>query len=190
MRPAYEELRALPEHLVGEILDGELFVSRRPGARELLAATALGAELGRPFHLGRGGPGEWWILPEVEVHLGQDVLVPNRVGWRRERMPEYPDVPYFELTPDWVCEVLSPSTAKLDLVRKLPKYARAGVGHAWIVDPFHQALEVFRREQDRWVLVAAFTGEDRIRAEPFDAVELDLGSLWGLPAREPPKSNE
>jgi Uma2 family endonuclease len=96
-------------------------------------------------------------------------------------LPEHlvvPDVPFFELAPDWICEVLSPSTAKLDLVRKLPRYARAGVEHAWVVNPIHQTLEVFHQEKGRWFLMDAFAGDDRVRAPPFDAIELELGSLW------------
>jgi Uma2 family endonuclease len=142
-------------------------------------------QVGTPFHRGRGGPGGWWIVDEPELHFGQNVLVPDLAGWRRERMPQMPDAPYFELAPDWVCEVLSPSTAKLDVVLKLPRYARAGVKHAWIVDPMNRLLEVFRQEHEQWVLVSTFGGDDKVRAEPFEAVELELAELW---LEEPPPS--
>ncbi|WNG20068.1 Uma2 family endonuclease [Cystobacter fuscus] len=178
-KPAtYQDLVALPEHLVGELIDGDLYASPRPASRHAKVSSVLGMDLGGAFQRGRGGPGGWWIVDEPELHFGKDVLVPDLAGWRRERMPTIPDVAFFELAPDWICEVLSPSTAKLDLVRKLPRYAREGVEHAWVVDPIHQTLEVFHQEKGRWVLMDAFAGDDRVRAPPFDAIELELGSLW------------
>jgi Uma2 family endonuclease len=178
-KPAtYQDLVALPEHLVGELIDGDLYASPRPASRHAKVSSVLGMDLGGAFQRGRGGPGGWWSVDEPELHFGEDVLVPDLAGWRQERMPTIPDVLFFELAPDWICEVLSPSTAKLDLVRKLPRYARAGVAYAWVVDPIHQTLEVFHQEQGRWVLMDAFAGDDRVRAVPFDAIELELGSLW------------
>jgi Uma2 family endonuclease len=178
-KPAtYQDIVDLPEHQVGEIIDGELYVSSRPAARQAKVSSILGMDLGSPFQRGRGGPGGWWIVDEPELHFGQNVLVPDLAGWRRERLPHLPNAPYFELAPDWVCEVLSPSTAKLDVVLKLPKYARAGVKHAWIVDPMNRLLEVFRQEHEQWVLVTTFGGDDKVRAEPFEAVELELVELW------------
>ncbi|MBF5044760.1 Uma2 family endonuclease [Aggregicoccus sp. 17bor-14] len=183
-KPAtYADLEALPVHQVGEIVDGELYVSPRPASRHAIAASALGGELFGPFHRGRNGPGGWWLLDEPELHLGPDVLVPDLAGWRRERMPRVPEVTFFTLAPDWICEVLSPSTAKVDLVRKLPKYAQAGVRHAWIVDPVIRALEVFRLEQGHWLLLSAYAGDERVRAAPFEAIELELEALW-LPGPE------
>lgn len=185
-RPAtYDDLVALPENMVGELIDGELYASPRPAFRHAKVSSVLGMDLGGPFQRGRGGPGGWWILHEPELHFGKDVLVPDCAGWKVERMPRLPDVPYAELAPNWICEVLSPSTAKLDLVRKLPRYARASVEHAWVIDPIHRTLEVFRQEHERWVLVAAFVGDDKVLAEPFDAIELELGALW---LEEPPPS--
>jgi Uma2 family endonuclease len=178
-RPAtYADLLRVPEHLVAEIVDGELVTSPRPAARHAAAASALGEELGPPFKRGRGGPGGWVILDEPELHIVGQVVVPDLAGWRRERMPEIPDVTYFELAPDWVCEVLSPSTAALDRTRKRPHYARAGVTHLWLVDPIAQTLEVHRRQAEDWLLVFSVAGDVKVRAEPFDAVEIDLGSLW------------
>jgi Uma2 family endonuclease len=186
-KPAtYEDLLLLPEHKVGEIIDGELYASPRPAIRHAKVSSVLGMDLGGPFQRGRGGPGGWWIIDEPELHLGKDVLVPDLAGWKQERLPRLPDVPYFELAPNWICEVLSPSTAKLDLVRKLPRYARASVEHAWVIDPFHRTLEVFRQEHERWVLLVSFAGDDKVRAEPFDAIELELGALW---LEEPPPSS-
>src|SRR5438552_3070237 len=130
-RATYADIERLPEHLVGEIVDGELWVSPRPAGPHTLAASALLGALPR-FATGKRA---WWVLFEPELHRGSDVLVPNVAGWRRQRMPEGPVAKFFTLPPDWICEVLSPSSAYLDVERKLPKYARAGVRHAWIVDP-------------------------------------------------------
>lgn len=178
-RPAtYDDLLALPEHVVGEIIDGELHVSPRPAPRHAVAASVLGGELGPPYHSGRGGPGGWWILDEPELHFGRDVLVPDLTGWRRLRMASIPDTAYFTLAPDWVCEVVSPKTGRLDRLKKLPLYAREGVGHAWLIDPLQRTLEVMRLEQGRWVIVAVHGEADAVRAEPFEATELNLGLLW------------
>jgi len=139
---------------------------------------------------GHGGPGGWWVLFEPELHLEADVLVLDLAGWRRERMPEVPDEAWCDIAPDWVCEVVSPSTGRLDRVRKMPKYAVHGVSHLWLVDPGVRTLEVYRLEQGRWSLIATHGDDDvsLIRAEPFDAIELDLRLLWGLasPSSKPP----
>lgn len=184
-RPAtYEDLLALPEHMVGQIVDGELIAMPRPASPHAMASSSLQGEFYGPFQRGRGGPGGWWLLVEPELHFGQDVLVPDLAGWRRERMPEIPNAPYFTLAPDWVCEVLSPSTASLDRVKKKRIYAREGVRHVWLVDPKERTLEVFRLEGGRWVELGTYTGDERVRAEPFEAVELELGILW-LPESTP-----
>jgi Uma2 family endonuclease len=178
-KPAtYEDLRALPETVVGEIIDGELFASPRPASPHAFACSALGGELSRPFQRGRGGPGGWWIIDEPELHLGKDVLVPDLAGWKHARMPVYPNASFFTQPPDWVCEVLSPSTAVLDRVRKMPVYMRERVGHVWFIDPVDRTLEVFRREGDRWVLVGNHGEKESIRVEPFEALELELEALW------------
>ncbi len=178
-KPAtYADLQALPPHLVGEIVDGELYASPRPASPHARAASRLGIEVGGPFDGGKGGPGGWIILFEPELHVVGQVMVPDLAGWRRERMPEMPDVSYFELAPDWLCEVLSPATARLDRAGKMRHYAAAGVRHAWLVDPVATTLEVDRLDGEGWRLVQTHAGEVKIRPEPFDAVELDLGSLW------------
>jgi Uma2 family endonuclease len=175
----YEDVLNAPEHMVAEILDGDLYLFPRPARAHAAATTALTEELGPPFKRGRGGPGGWIILAEPEFHFGNDVLVPDLAGWRRERMPVITtEIPYFTLAPDWACEVLSPSTAKVDRVRKLPIYAREGVTHVWLIDPVARTLEVLRRQDKSWLLVAAFDGDAKIRADPFDAIELELGILW------------
>jgi Uma2 family endonuclease len=180
----YEDLLALPDHVVGEIVDGDLFVSPRPAPRHAHAASVLGSEIGPPYHGGRGGPGGWWILFEPELHFERDVLVPDLAGWRRSRMTTLPDDAYFTLAPDWVCEVLSPRTARLDRLKKLGVYSREQVQHAWLIDPLDQTLEVLRLHQSRWTIVGVHGGGDSVRAEPFDGIELELSRLWADPPRE------
>jgi Uma2 family endonuclease len=175
----YEDLVNAPENLVAEIVDGNLYTSPRPSMRHALAASGLSHVLGAAFQQGRGGPGGWWILQEPELHLGDDVVVPDLAGWRRARMPDVPDEPWSSLAPDWVCEVASPSTERLDRVHKLRIYARAGVGHAWIVNPLARTLEIFRRSQVEWTLAAVHGGDEVVRAEPFQAIDLELARLWG-----------
>ncbi len=179
-RPAtYADIEALPEHLVGEIIGGRLVASPRPSPIHVRSASDLGALLSFPFRFGRGGPGGWWIIAEPELHFGKDILVPDLAGWRRERMPVLPETAWFELAPDWVCEVLSPSTARFDRGEKLGLYAREKVAHLWLLDPLARLLEVFRLEGGNWVLVSVHTESAVVRAEPFDAIELDLDLVWG-----------
>ncbi len=177
-RATYEDLERLPEHLTGELIDGELFASPRPAGPHTFAASNLGYELIGPFQRGIRGPGGWWIVHEPELHFGDDVLVPDLAGWRQERMAVYPRDAYVTLAPDWVCEVLSASTAVLDRKLKLHRYARADVRSAWLIDPQLKTLEVLRLEGGRWVILETCSHDDRVRAEPFEAVELDLSSLW------------
>ena len=178
-RPAtYADLEALPEHMVGQIIDGELIVMSRPASPHGMAYTVLLTDLTSAFQRGRGGPGGWWLMGEPELHFGQDVLVPDMAGWRRERMPQVPRAPYFTQAPDWVCEVLSPSTAKLDRTRKREIYAREGIAHVWLVDPDMRTLEVFQLHEGQWVERGTWSGDARVRAEPFEALELELGALW------------
>lgn len=174
----YEDVLAAPAHCVAELLHGVLHVSPRPASLHSRAASTLGEELGPPFNRGRGGPGGWILLDEPELHLGAHVLVPDLGGWTRERMPELPDAPYFTVAPDWICEVLSPSTRAFDRAEKLPTYAAHGVVHAWLVDPEVRSLEVLRLDGRTFRFVAAYKEQDRVRVEPFDAIELDLSLLW------------
>jgi Uma2 family endonuclease len=177
-RATYADVLAAPAEMIAEIIDGELRLSPRPALRHSAVSSALGEELGPPFKRGRGGPGGWIILDEPELHLASDILVPDLAGWRRERLPVLPDEPYLTLAPDWVCEVLSPSTEKIDRSDKLGIYAREGVRHAWLVNPIQRLLEVLRLDDGQWVRVAAYRDDARVRAEPFDAIELDLAVLW------------
>ncbi len=177
-RATYEDLLMVPQHLVAEIINGDLITSLRPAALHARAASSLGGELYGPFDRGKGGPGGWIILDEPELHLSGDVLVPDLAGWRRERMPEMPETAAFELSPDWVCEVLSPSTASMDRSSKLPLNLRESVSHVWLVEPHLKTLEAFRKDGAFYRLLGVWHGSARIQVEPFEALELELAALW------------
>ena len=175
----YENLLKVPDHLVAEIIAGELITSPRPGPRHAMASSALGAKVFGPFTQGTGGPGGSWILDEPEIHLQGDILVPDLAGWRKEVMPTLPTSRhYFDQAPQWVCEVLSPATARLDRVKKMPIYAREKVDYIWLIDPIMNSLDVFQRNENRWFLLNSFVGNEIVRAAPFDVIEIDLGALW------------
>jgi len=177
----YDDVLNAPPHRVAEIIEGELILSPRPAGPHSAAATALGEELGPPFKRGRGGPGGWIILDEPEVHLARNVLVPDLGGWRRETMAAIANEPYFTMRPDWVCEVLSPSTERFDRGDKMKLYAQAGVANAWLVNPLLRTLEVVRLSSgtpDQWISVGVFRDDAKVRVEPFEAFELELGVLW------------
>jgi Uma2 family endonuclease len=178
-KPAtYADLEALPPNVVGEILSGILYANPRPALPHAAAATSLSEELGPPFHRGRGGPGGWIFLQEPELHFGDDVLVPDVAGWRRERMPKLPEAAYSSVAPDWLCEVLSPSTEGVDRGEKLPIYARERVAHVWLADPIVRTLEIFRLDGTTYRLVGTHRDDATVRAEPFEAIELELAALW------------
>jgi Uma2 family endonuclease len=179
-RATYQDLLQVSDLLIAEIIDGELITSPRPALPHARATSVIRGELD-PFDRrlgGPGGPGGWWILFEPELHLGTDILVPDLAGWRRERMPALENVAYSDLAPDWVCEVVSPSTGRLDRVGKMPVYARERVEHIWLVDPLQRTLEVYRLEGQRWVLLSSHGDVEAVCAEPFEAIELDLSRWW------------
>lgn len=179
----YHDLFNLPENIVGEIINNALHTHPRPAPKHARAYSALGYRIGGPYDGGLDGPGGWWILDEPELHLNNDILVPDLAGWRRERMPALPETAWFELAPDWICEILSPSTARVDRVLKMPVYARENVQHLWLVDPDLQTLEVYAldtsRKQPHWLLLDSLEGDATVCQSPFDATEFSLGSLWG-----------
>ena len=177
-KATYRDVLDAPPHMVAEIVDGVLHLQRRPPTLAALAKTALAREVGVPFHRGRDGPGGWWIVNEPELHFGEDIAVPDIAGWRRERMPTVPDVAYLTLAPDWVCEVLSPSTRKLDLEGKRPVYAREGVRHLWFVDPAVRTLEVFVLHEGGWTPAGAAREAEPVSLPPFEAVTFPLDALW------------
>ena len=177
-RATYQDVLDAPAHRVAEIVDGTLYTHPRPAPPHAVASSRLGFDLGGPFDRGRGGPGGWWIIDEPELHLGEDILVPDLAGWRRERMVELPDTAYFTLAPDWVCEVLSASTRRLDLHEKRPVYAREGVPYLWLVDPVDRTLEAFELHDGQWLLIASAKDDDPVSIRPFDAITFSLGDLW------------
>ncbi len=177
-RSTYADLEALPENVVGELISGVLHTSPRPGMAHAKATSGTFGDLFNPYQRGRGGPGGWWLLVEPELHLGADVVVPDLAGWRRERMPQIPNSPAIELPPDWICEALSPSTARLDRREKMPLYARAGVRHLWLLDATIRTLEVFRLHEGKWLHVITHADQERARIEPFADVELELSQWW------------
>jgi Uma2 family endonuclease len=179
-RATYEDVLRAPAHMVAEVIDGVLTTHPRPASPHTQAATTLGEELRPPFKRGKGGPGGWGILDEPELHLGAepDILVPDLAGWRRETMPEMPDAPFFTLRPDWVCEVLSPSTARHDRRGKMPVYQRERVQHVWFIEPTDRTLEMYELDGPTYRLLGTYADAERARAVPFDAIELDLAVLW------------
>jgi Uma2 family endonuclease len=178
-RPAtYQDVLDAPPNMVAEIVRGALHLQPRPAPRHTHAHSILGAELISPFSRGRGGPGGWRILIEPELHLGDDVLVPDLGGWRLERMPALPETAWFELVPDWACEVLSPGTRRIDLTDKRAIYGEAGVQHLWLVDPLARTLEAFALEGGRWALIASLRDDAEVQVAPFEAVALPLDALW------------
>jgi Uma2 family endonuclease len=182
-RATYADIETLPKNWVGEILDGVLHAHPRPGLPHAKVASRLGIGLGGPFDLGQGGPGGWIILDEPELHLASDVVVPDLAGWKRARLPSIPAKAFLTLAPDWIAEIISPSTEAEDRGEKMTIYARENVAHAWLIDPSVRTLEIFRLDGETWRMVKTWHGDVKVRAEPFDAVELDLTVLWeALPA--------
>lgn len=181
-RPTYADIEALAPGLRGEIIAGELVVMPRPALPHVRVASMLGGLLNERQGFGRTPTGAWWILHEPELRLGIDpdfdTVDPDLAGWRIERLPELPETASMSLAPDWVCEILSPSTMMRDRYEKLPFYARAGVSHAWIIDPMAETLEVYANVDGRWTVVAQHRGNVSVSVVPFDAHELPLDLLW------------
>ncbi|MFT3974840.1 MAG: Uma2 family endonuclease [Amaricoccus sp.] len=174
----YQDVLDAPENMVAELIDGTLYLQPRPASPHARMASGLGGELYGPYDRGSSGPGGWWILDEPELHFGADVLVPDLAGWRRERMPRMHSVASFDLAPDWVCEVASPSTRRLDRSRKRDIYAAAGVRYLWLVEPVARTLEVFELRDGLWSLLATIVDEGEHRIPPFETVPIDLTGLW------------
>jgi len=194
-RASYRDVLAAPPTMVAEVVHGQLHLAPRPDVAHARVASMLGGLLiGRFGFSGAGGPGGWRIFVEAELHLGDepDIVVPDLAGWHRERMSEVPETPYIEEAPDWVCEVLSPSTEALDRTEKMDVYLQAGVTHLWLIAPESQTLEVYQvsgqvsgqaeghaeEQGPRWVHTATHAGRTAIRVEPFAGVALDLSMLW------------
>ena len=180
-RANYQDVLDAPAPVTAQVVDGVLHTSPRPSIPHTATASSLGMNLGGLFQFGSGGgPGGWVILFEPELHLGAepDIVVPDLAGWRRERLPMLPAEPFLTLHPDWLCEVLSPSTQAFDRVQKMEVYRREGVPHVWLVDPRARTLEAYLLKENQWVRTHSLHGNVAARIEPFDAVELDLSVLW------------
>lgn len=177
-KATYEDLHSVPGNMIGEIINGELVVTARPAPMHMNVASILGGEIMPPYRFGRGGPGGWIILDETEIMLGEDLLAPDIAGWRKERFPGWPKENWISIPPDWICEILSPTTASKDRVKKMRTYAMYEVGYAWIIDPREQTLEIFKLKFGEWVRLDAFAENDKMRAEPFLEIEINLANLW------------
>lgn len=177
----YDDLVALPASLTGEILNGQLYAHPRPSGKHVLVSSNLGIEIGGPYHRGKGGPGGWWILQEPEVHftLDEQVAVPDVAGWRKERMPTIPDGHKFDVVPDWICEILSPSTESVDREIKQPLYAQAGVQYLWLISPMQGTLEAFTVVNGNWTVQGVFSGDQKVSVEPFESVAITVNDLLG-----------
>jgi Uma2 family endonuclease len=174
----WAELEALPPGVRGEIIRGTLY-TQAPTPRHQDIAGAVAGDLRTPYHRGRGGPGGWLILNAPGIRLTpKEEFIPDVAGWRKERLPRISDEP-ITIAPDWICEVQSKSTSRYDLQTKRPFYAEIGVGWLWYVDPEHKTLSVHRLERGRWVEMGIWSGADKVKAPPFDAVEIDLAEWWG-----------
>jgi len=176
-----------PDERFHEIIDGELVRKAMPSFEHGDAQSALASRIKGPFQRRPGGalPGGWWIGTEVEVEFAPtQVYRPDIAGWRRERVPERPRGTPIRIRPDWICEVLSPSNPGTDRVTKLNHYHQFQVPHYWIVDPMDESLSVFRWMAEGYLLVLAARRDARVRPEPFDAIELPVGTLFGEDAEE------
>ncbi|MEL6621381.1 MAG: Uma2 family endonuclease [Pseudomonadota bacterium] len=176
----YADIEALPPNMVGQILYGVLYAQPRPAPRHARASSILGGELIGPFDQGRDGPGGWILLDEPELHLADHVVVPDIAGWRAERFPNAAaeSQAYLSIAPDWVSEVLSPSTQQIDRTDKLSIYASFGVAHAWYIDPLAQTLEVLERDGSTYKIARTFKNSDNVCAPPFEAHTFCLANLW------------
>jgi Uma2 family endonuclease len=177
-KTVYEQWLEVPETVVGEIIMGDLHMSPRPALKHGNASSSLLHELMGPYHKGKGGPGGWIIMIEPEIHLAENIIVPDIGGWKRDRIPEITNETFFSVAPDWVCEVLSPSSAGFDRVKKMPLYLEQKVKHIWLIDPLLKTLEVFENNESSWVLIKTFMNTDKVRVVPFIEIEIDLSMLW------------
>ena len=177
-KAVYDDLYNLPENMTGEIIEGELHAHPRPHPRHANTITILGSELIPPYRFGSGGPGGWIILIEPELMLGKNLLVPDIAGWKQEKLPTPPEENWISVVPDWVCEILSPSTFRLDRTRKMDIYAKYKVPYLWLVDPMARLLETYQLQSGKWLVMKNYADAEKVRAEPFVEVEIDLARLW------------
>lgn len=186
----WDDILRAPENLKAEVVAGELELPPRPRPAHSRTQFLLGHRLAGPFDDGEDGPGGWWFLFEPDIELGaHDIVNPDLVGWRRSTLPEFPEERPIRVRPDWVCEISSPSTARRDRITKADLYLRAGVPHYWLVDPEARTLEALEASQGRWLRLGAWTDGDRAAIPPFEAVPMDVGSMFP-PQRLEPESTE
>ena len=177
--PTLADLDALPASVKGEIIDGVLYTMTRPRAVHQRTALDVGSDLRDPFQRGRGGPGGWWILPEPGIELpNTPEIAPDVAGWKLARLPILPNDEPIRVVPDWVCEILSPSTRRHDLLVKKPYYAKIGVPHHWLIDREARTITAYRLESGRWSELGVFGDERDARIEPFEDAALDIASWW------------
>jgi Uma2 family endonuclease len=178
-KPAtYQDILDLPPGVVGELIKGALYAQPRPRLKHAAAQSSLIYEVTGPFNRGIGGPGGWVFFSEPELHFGDDVLVPDVAGWRVERLPDVANDAFATIAPDWLCEILSPSTAQLDRALKAEIYATQGAMWMWLVDPAAKTLEAYRNQSGKWLQLAVFKEGEDVKAEPFDAAPFKLDVLW------------
>ncbi|MBU6160675.1 MAG: Uma2 family endonuclease [Myxococcales bacterium] len=179
----YAELEALPDHVTGEIIAGELVASPGSGLDHAEALSEAVSQLRRGFgQSGWGGPRRWRLLAEPELHLGVDVLVPDLAGWYADRLGSTRGRTVLTLAPDWVCEILSPSTATRDRGVKADCYAKHGVRWLWLVDPVEEFIEAWELVAQRWTRLGVWSGNEVAAIPPFETLPLELCRWWG---REP-----
>lgn len=178
-KATYQDVLDAPENMVAELIDGELHLQPRPAKPHAQVSSVLGAQLVTRFQLGQGGPGGWWIIDEPEIHFDSQVLVPDLAGWRLQNTPDFDwTLAYYTERPDWVCEVLSPSTARIDRIKKLEIYRQAEIEWAWLVDPLAHTIEIYRWSEQGWLRTQVVDGEEAASLEPFEAVPLELALIW------------
>ncbi|MBF0224218.1 MAG: Uma2 family endonuclease [Desulfobacterales bacterium] len=175
----YNDLYKIPENMIGQIINGELIIMPRPSPRHIKVSSSIGVFISSFYEFGwNGGPGNWIILDEPEIKLGENIFVPDIAGWKKERLSKFPKTNYISLSPDWICEVLSPSTEKTDRAKKMPIYAQFGVPYLWIINPIEKTLEIFKLSGKQWIVLAIYAEDDKFRDEPFQEIEIDLQNLW------------
>lgn len=178
-----DDFWAIPEdERFHELIGGELTRKAAPSGEHADAQGGVIGAVRPPFQRkpGGGGPGGWWILPEVEIEIETgEIIRPDVAGWKRERCPERPAGFPIQLGPDWICEVVSPGNATDDTVKKLRLYHRVHIPHYWIVDPRDATLTVMRWSQDGCVTLGRAERGEIVRAEPFEAIEIAVGTLFG-----------
>ena len=184
-KATYEDLLAVPGHLTAEIIYGALYTHPKPAPPHATTQSAVNGELTGPFQKGRGGPGGWWFMTEAELHLGPHVVAPDIAGWRRERMPYMPATAYIEVSPDWICGIVSPSTEDVDRGPKRRVYATYGVGYLWLLNPVAKYLETYALREGSWVHLETYRDGETVTAPPFDAVPIEIAGLWPIPSAPP-----